>query len=188
MHLENSLIDHAKAQRREGYSSMSSSLLLVNQDCFSDRMARKSHEIQSRLAAKGNAVTSAADNWFERIKSEAEGGTFERRGNVAVVKVMGALDYHYSFWSWLFDSSCYMGVMNAVTAAANDASINKIVLYLCCHNGGIGKQLLDFIDEISARSVKFPNLFYINLHDFLLNIFDLGKYPLVNGLPTPLPC
>jgi ClpP class serine protease len=113
---------------------MSSSLLLVNQDCFSDRMARKSHEIQSRLNAK--APVSAADDWFEKIKSEAEGGTFERRGNVAVVKILGALDYHYSFWSWLFDSSCYLGIMNAVTAAANDASINKIVLYLDSCGGG----------------------------------------------------
>jgi capsid assembly protease len=115
---------------------MSSSLLLVNQDCFSDRMARKSHEIQSRLASKASAVTSASDDWFDRIKSEAEGGTFERRGNVAIVKVLGALDYHYSFWSWLFDSSCYMGIMNAVTAAANDASINKIVLYVDSCGGG----------------------------------------------------
>jgi len=113
---------------------MSSSLLLVNQDCFSDRMSRKSHEIQSRLSAK--APSSSSDDWFDRIKSEAEGGTFERRGNVAVIKVLGALDYHYSFWSWLFDSSCYLGIMNAVTAAANDASINKIVLYVDSCGGG----------------------------------------------------
>jgi capsid assembly protease len=127
MHLVNSLDDKA----------MSSSLLLVNQDCFSDRLARKSHEIQSRLASKAN-VTSSSDGetWFDKLKSEQEGGTFERRGNVAVVKILGTLDYHYSFWSWLFDSSCYMGIMNAVTAAANDASINKIVLYVDSCGGG----------------------------------------------------
>ena len=114
---------------------MSSSLLLVNQDCFSDRMARKSHEIQSRLASR-SSVSSSGEDWFDKVKLEGECGTFERRGNVAVVKIVGALDYHYSFWSWLFDSSCYMGIMNAVTAAANDASINKIVLYLDSCGGG----------------------------------------------------
>ncbi len=115
---------------------MSSSLLLVNQDCFAERMARKSHEIQSRLASKANAVTSGPSDWFDKIRSEQEGSTFERHGSVAIVKVLGALDYHYSFWSWLFDSSCYKGITNSVIAAKNDSGINKIILHVDSCGGG----------------------------------------------------
>lgn len=116
---------------------MSSSLLLVNQDCFAERMARKSHEIQSRLSRLNAAPpTSGASEWFDKIRSEQEGVTFERHGNVAVVKILGALDYHYSFWSWLFDSSCYKGITASVNAAKNDIGISKIVLYVDSCGGG----------------------------------------------------
>lgn len=112
--------------------------LLVNEGCMLSRLERVAQRVQTKLLniQSRNVESSSFNDWFEEIKSEAEGGKFERRGSVAVINIMGGLDYRYDFWSWLFDCSCYMGISNAVQQAVADPSITKIVLYVDSPGGG----------------------------------------------------
>jgi len=115
-------------------------MMLFNGDAFDRWSSRSQYTAQMRVAAMhaavGQTVAGSAPmhgEWSQiwgKIKSQAEGGEFTRHGTTAQVDVLGALDYKYSLWSWYFDSSCYRGVTAKVMAAANDASIKRIVLYV----------------------------------------------------------
>jgi capsid assembly protease len=120
-------------------------IMLANEASFNEMIERKSTVVQAKLASLRSMQRSEIESpvsggwlgeWFDKIKSEAESGTFERRGSTAIINICGALDYKYDFWSWLFDSSCYVGIINSVNAAVNDNSIKKIVLCIDSPGGG----------------------------------------------------
>jgi capsid assembly protease len=124
------------------------SLILANREAFDSWMGRAS--INSQLKhAELSSLGLSGSAWWEGVRSAAEGGDFERHGNVALVKCIGALDYKYSVWSWLFDGSCYMGIDNKVQAATRDAGISKIVLYIDSP-GGTHHGLLEASDSVYA--------------------------------------
>lgn len=79
-------------------------------------------------AAKIGAVE--ASSYWDSIKSREEGGEFERHGSVAKIDCIGPLNYKYDFWSYWMDANCYMGIANRMRAAAADANIQRIVLYV----------------------------------------------------------
>lgn len=116
---------------------MSSLLMMVDEDCLQSWLNRRQHEVQSKMAT----LESRKEDWFESIRSQGEIGEFDRRGNVAVINVFGALDYRYDFWAWLFNSSCYIGLINQVNAAVNDPGITKIVLWIDSPGGGFHGQV-----------------------------------------------
>lgn len=127
------------------------SLILANREAFDNWLGRAAVNSQLRHAELSSFGGSA---WWDKIRSQAEGSEFERHGNVALVKCIGALDYKYSIWSWLFDGSCYMGIDNKVQAATRDAGITKIVLYIDSP-GGTHHGLLEASDSVfAARQSK----------------------------------
>jgi len=135
---------------------MSGTIMLANEDCMQSWLSRRSHSVNSKLArlnSERSEPTSGQD-WFAEIKSEAEGGSFERRGNVAVIKIFGALDYQYDLYSWLFDCSCYLGIMNSVNAAVVDPGIAKIVLWVNSCGGGFFGQIECSNAIFAARGSK----------------------------------
>lgn len=106
-------------------------MLLVNQTAFENWLQRSRTTSQVRMAQlqsmQGERVGSFRD-WFEPIKNRAEGSEFDRVGSVAVIRVQGPLSYHYDIWSWMYESSSYKGIVSKVRAAADDNSIDRIVL------------------------------------------------------------
>lgn len=128
------------------------SLILANGEAFDNWMSRANVNSQLRraqLSSLGTSLGSLAGEWWEKIRSQAEGGDFERHGNVALVKCIGALDYKYSIWSWLFDGGCYMGIQNKIESATRDTGIGKIVLYVDSP-GGTHHGLLEASDAVFA--------------------------------------
>ncbi len=73
---------------------------------------------------------------------------------MAVINIRGYLSFAYDFWTWWMDGCSYCGLMNKVTAAANDTSITKIILNVNSPGGGtIG--VIEAADAIfAARSKK----------------------------------
>lgn len=92
--------------------------------------AHKRNKTSRHALASGSGGTEVTSlgQWWDSIKSQAEGCEFQRTGSVAVIPIQGALEYHYSLWSWYYDSDCYKGIIAKVTEAANDNSIDTIVL------------------------------------------------------------
>lgn len=115
-------------------------MLLVNQTAFQNWLEKATLTAQLRgqqlfhsgtpqSDGRGNSgqVTSLGE-WWTRLNAQAEGGEFQRAGSTAVINVQGALEYHYSIWSWYYDSDSYKGIAAKVRAAAMDDDIDRIVL------------------------------------------------------------
>lgn len=115
---------------------MDSSLQLVDAGSFqayAARVARNEHLKTQQLQAFGGM---AHDDWFNELKAYEEGHEFDRQGSVAVINIRGYLSFAYDFWTWWLDGCSYCGLMNKVTAAANDTSITKIILNVNSPGGG----------------------------------------------------
>jgi signal peptide peptidase SppA len=110
-------------------------MLLVNQSAFENWLQKANVNASLRMQqlahpeslASSNHVSSLGE-WWDRIKSQSEGPEFQRSGSTAVISVQGALEHHYSIWSWYYDSDCYKGIAAKVKAAAADEDIDRIVL------------------------------------------------------------
>lgn len=130
-------------------------LILANQGAFDHWQVKVRSTAELRLVQASNYASSPNsgmfDQWWESVKSKAEGGEFRRVGSTAVIDCHGALDYKYSIWSWLYDSSCYLGIQSKVKAAEDDSGIDKIVLTIDSP-GGTHHGLLEASNAIwSAR-------------------------------------
>mgnify|MGYP000870215140 CR=1 FL=1 len=110
-------------------------MLLVNQSAFESWLQRanvnaslRQQQLASPESLLGGSKVKSLGEWWERIKSQAEGCEFQRAGSTAVINIQGALEYHYSIWSWYYDSDCYKGIAAKVKAAAADDDVERIVL------------------------------------------------------------
>jgi signal peptide peptidase SppA len=110
-------------------------MLLVNQSAFESWLQKANVNSGLRMQQLANPESllganqvSSLGEWWERLKSQAEGCEFQRSGSTAVINVQGALEYHYSLWSWYYDSDCYKGIAAKVRAAAADEDVERIVL------------------------------------------------------------
>lgn len=129
-------------------------LMLADQHLVALWAEHRRESAQLKAQQLGRVENSSWGERWDRIKQAGEGGEFERHGKVALVNCVGVLDYKYDIWAYLFDSSCYMGIMNKVKSAVQDTSIEKIVLY-CDSPGGYSAGLLEASDAIhQARSSK----------------------------------
>lgn len=110
--------------------------MLANQSAMDAWQEKASIQAQANLHAMqatlqgGGLQSQTWREYWQGICDRAEGPEFERHGRVAMVKCCGALDYKYSFWAYIFDSSCYAGIASKVNAAKEDSGIEKIVLYV----------------------------------------------------------
>jgi capsid assembly protease len=104
-------------------------MLLANEAAMERWLPRAAQTARLRSLEMSRGVQSFGE-WWDRIKNQAEGGEFKRHGSTAVIDIVGALDYKYSIWSYLYDSSCYRGIQAKLRAAANDSSIERILLYI----------------------------------------------------------
>lgn len=131
-------------------------LMLCNQTALESWRERAELSARPRMAQlqsiAGN-IESYSD-WWKGIKSKNEGGDFERHGSTAIVSVQGVLEHHYSVWSYIFDSDCYSGIAASVNAAAEDSSIEHIVLQV--HSpGGVHHGCPECADAVwNARQRK----------------------------------
>jgi ClpP class serine protease len=135
---------------------MDSGIVLIDSQAFQSYAMRASQQMPMKLADMQRRVSAGMSDseWFAPIKAYEEGGEFDRRGDVAVIKIRGFISYAYDFWSWIMDGCSYCGVMSKVTAAANDSSIRKIVLD-CCSPGGSTIGCIEASNAIfAARKVK----------------------------------
>lgn len=132
---------------------MDSSVQLVDGNAFQAYATRIAAGIE-RKRQQLTAFGGGGDDWFDKLKAFEEGCEFERTGSVAVINIRGYLSFAYDFWTWWLDGCSYCGVMNKVTAAANDTSITKIILNVNSPGGGtIG--VIEAADAIfAARSKK----------------------------------
>jgi signal peptide peptidase SppA len=115
-------------------------MLLVNQTAFQNWLekATLTAQLRGQQLLQGGTAQSPGDGrashvsslgeWWTRLKAQAEGAEFQRSGSTAVISVQGALEYHYSIWSWYYDSDSYKGIAAKVRAAAMDDDIDRIVL------------------------------------------------------------
>ncbi|MCA9131301.1 MAG: S49 family peptidase [Planctomycetales bacterium] len=144
-------------------------MLLASEAAMENWLSRAKQTAQLRLMELANGVQSGIyGEWWDRIVSQAEGGEFKRHGSTAVIDICGALGYKYSIWSYLYDSACYKGIQGKVIAATNDASIDRIVLYIdspggdhqgCPETGETiwqarqtGKEVVAFVDPEAASA------------------------------------
>jgi len=108
--------------------------MLVNQTAFENWLSRATVEAQIRKQTIQSNIQSINGNvsslgqWWDRLKSQAEGGEFQRVGSTAVISIQGALSHHYSIWSYIYDSDCFKGIAAKVRAAAVDDDVDRIVL------------------------------------------------------------
>jgi ClpP class serine protease len=111
-------------------------MLLASEAAMENWLPRARHKAQLRLLELGQRVASQGvsngiyGEWWDRIVDMAEGSEFKRHGSTAVIDICGALGYKYSIWSYIYDSACYKGIQAKVQAASNDASIDRILLYI----------------------------------------------------------
>jgi signal peptide peptidase SppA len=136
-------------------------VLLVNQTAFQNWLEKaaltaqlRSRQISDFSSQISDSQVSSLGEWWDRIKSQAEGSEFQRAGSTAIVNVQGALEYHYSIWSWFYDSDSYKGIAAKVRAAAMDEDIDRIVLNV--HSpGGVHHGCPECAQAVfDARSVK----------------------------------
>lgn len=149
-------------------------MLLASEAAMENWLPRARQTAQLRIMEMARGVASSGvqsgiyGEWWDRIKSMAEGAEFKRHGSTAVVDIAGALGYKYSIWSYLYDSACYKGIQAKVNAAANDASIDRIVLYIdspggdhqgCPETGEAiwqarqtGKEVIAYVDPEAASA------------------------------------
>jgi ClpP class serine protease len=118
---------------------------------YAARVGKNARLKTQQLQAFGGPMVG---EWFDKLKAYEEGHEFDRQGSVAVINIRGYLSYAYDFWTWWLDGCSYCGLMNKVTAAANDTSITKIILNVNSPGGGtIG--VIEAADAIfEARSKK----------------------------------
>lgn len=128
---------------------------------YAARVAKNAHLKRQRMNDLQAFGGLSADDWFQQIKAYEEGCEFDRQGSVAVINIRGYLSYAYDFWTWWLDGCSYCGLMNKVTAAANDTSITKIILNVNSPGGGtIG--VIEAADAIFAARKKKDVVSVIN--------------------------
>jgi signal peptide peptidase SppA len=128
---------------------------------YAARVAKNAHLKRQRMNDPQAFGGLGASDWFQQIKAYEEGHEFDRQGSVAVINIRGYLSYAYDFWTWWLDGCSYCGLMNKVTAAANDTSITKIILNVNSPGGGtIG--VIEAADAIFAARAKKDVVSVIN--------------------------
>lgn len=131
-----------------------SNLMMVHRDCYEEWLSNKSVKAQLATQRLAKMQSSKVGSWLDQQAKHAEGGDFERRGSVALINCVGMLQYKFSLLAWLYDSSCYVGIINRLQAAADDSTIKKIVLY-CDSPGGMNQGLIEASDAVwQARQAK----------------------------------
>lgn len=129
-------------------------LMLTDAGLLNEWIEHKRQSVALRSQQVAAVEASAWGSSWDRIKSAAEGGEFARHGKTAVINCVGMLDYKYDIWAYLFDSSCYLGIINQMQAAAMDSNIEKIILY-CDSPGGYTSGVIEAADAVyAARQVK----------------------------------
>lgn len=131
-------------------------LMLANQsalDVWRERVELSAQPKMAQLQALAGRVESYS-SWWRDVKAKNEGGEFDRAGSAAIISVQGVLEHHYSVMSYIFDSDCYTGIAAKVKAAAEDSSIDHIVLQV--HSpGGVHFGCPECAEAVwNARQVK----------------------------------
>ena len=96
-------------------------------------IAAMNAEIQSMPADLLAARVEAA----ERRSSQARPALFDRIGRIAVVNIIGVITRRPSIYSMLFGGASSLDIADAVTAAADDKSIESVVLRIDSPGGEV---------------------------------------------------